>query len=118
MANPVPAPAHPSTTRSGRTRGAVIALALLPLWLLLFLSLAAPGFMDPMFANPPAVVGLPAGIVLLALAMAWMAIGVALILSTWSALGWAVAIVLFMVPAMAAVILGPAVILIALNLAV
>ena len=37
----------------------------LPIGLALFLFVAAPGFMEPMFANPPAVLGLPAGVVIL-----------------------------------------------------
>ena len=44
-----------------------------------FLFLAAPHFMDPMFANPPEVLGLPAGVVILAFGGFMMFIGFMLI---------------------------------------
>jgi tight adherence protein B len=50
-------------TAQQRLSGYVVAL--LPIGLAGFLFIAAPGFMDPMFANPPAVLGLPAGVVIL-----------------------------------------------------
>ena len=37
----------------------------LPIGLAGFLFIAAPGFMQPMFANPPGILGLPAGVVIL-----------------------------------------------------
>ncbi len=51
-------------TAQQRLSGYVVAG--LPISLAGFLFVAAPGFMDPMFANPPAVLGLPAGVVILA----------------------------------------------------
>ena len=53
-----------------------ILLGLLPLWILLVQAIVFPGSMDPVFANPPAMAGLPAGVVLVAAALALMAIGV------------------------------------------
>jgi tight adherence protein B len=50
-------------TAQQRLSGYVVAG--LPIGLAAFLFVAAPGFMDPMFANPPAVLGLPAGVVIL-----------------------------------------------------
>lgn len=50
-------------TAQQRLSGYVVAG--LPISLAGFLFVAAPGFMDPMFANPPAVLGLPAGVVIL-----------------------------------------------------
>ncbi len=50
-------------TAQQRLSGYVVAG--LPIGLAGFLFVAAPGFMDPMFANPPAVLGLPAGVVIL-----------------------------------------------------
>ena len=47
----------------------------LPIALAGFLFVAAPGFMDPMFANPPAVLGLPAGVVILIFGGIMMFIG-------------------------------------------
>jgi tight adherence protein B len=50
-------------TAQQRLSGYVVAG--LPIGLAAFLFVAAPGFMDPMFLNPPAVLGLPAGVVIL-----------------------------------------------------
>jgi tight adherence protein B len=50
-------------TAQQRMSGYVVAG--LPIGLAAFLFIAAPGFMAPMFANPPAVLGLPAGVVIL-----------------------------------------------------
>ena len=50
-------------TAQQRLSGYVVAG--LPIGLALFLFVAAPGFMDPMFDNPPAILGLPAGVVIL-----------------------------------------------------
>lgn len=53
-----------------------ILLGLLPLWILLIQVFAFPGSIDPVMANPPEVVGLPAGVILIAGALALMALGV------------------------------------------
>ena len=50
-------------TAQQRLSGYVVAG--LPIGLALFLFVAAPGFMAPMFLNPPAILGLPAGVVIL-----------------------------------------------------
>jgi tight adherence protein B len=50
-------------TAQQRLSGYVVAG--LPIGLAAFLFVAAPGFMEPMFANPPEVLGLPAGVVIL-----------------------------------------------------
>ena len=50
-------------TAQQRLSGYVVAG--LPIGLAVFLFVAAPGFMDPMFDNPPAILGLPAGVVIL-----------------------------------------------------
>ena len=86
-------------------------LGLLPLWLLIFFSLAAPGFMDPMFANPPAIAGLPAGVILIAVAFTLMLAGVWLLRRTRSDLASVLALLAFTVPAMALIVFGPATIL-------
>jgi tight adherence protein B len=64
-------------TAQQRLSGYVVGL--LPLALAGFLFLAAPHFMDPMFANPPEVLGLPAGVVILAFGGFMMFIGFMLI---------------------------------------
>ena len=50
-------------TAQQRLSGYVVAG--LPIGLAAFLFIAVPGFMAPMFANPPAILGLPAGVIIL-----------------------------------------------------
>ena len=50
-------------TAQQRLSGYVVGF--LPIALAGFLFVAAPGFMDPMFANPPGILGLPAGVIIL-----------------------------------------------------
>ena len=50
-------------TAQQRLSGYVVAG--LPIGLAAFLFVAAPGFMQPMFANPPEILGLPAGVIIL-----------------------------------------------------
>jgi tight adherence protein B len=64
-------------TAQQRLSGYVVGF--LPIGLAGFLFIAAPGFMDPMFANPPAVLGLPAGVVILIFGGFMMFIGFMLI---------------------------------------
>ncbi len=60
-------------TAQQRLSGYVVGF--LPIGLASFLFVAAPGFMEPMFANPPAVLGLPAGVVILCMGGFMMFIG-------------------------------------------
>ncbi len=64
-------------TAQQRLSGYVVGF--LPISLAGFLFVAAPGFMEPMFANPPAVLGLPAGVVGLCFGGFMMFIGFMLI---------------------------------------
>ena len=64
-------------TAQQRLSGYVVGL--LPVGLAGFLFIAAPSFMEPMFANPPAVLGLPAGVVILLVGGFFMFIGFMLI---------------------------------------
>jgi tight adherence protein B len=64
-------------TAQQRLSGYVVGF--LPIALAGFLFVAAPGFMEPMFANPPAVLGLPAGVVILIFGGFMMFIGFMLI---------------------------------------
>jgi len=50
-------------TAQQRMSGYVVGF--LPIGLAGFLFIAAPGFMQPMFSNPPSILGLPAGVVIL-----------------------------------------------------
>jgi len=64
-------------TAQQRLSGYVVGF--LPIALAGFLFVAAPGFMEPMFMNPPAVLGLPAGVVILIFGGFMMFIGFMLI---------------------------------------
>ncbi len=64
-------------TAQQRLSGYVVGF--LPIGLAGFLFIAAPNFMDAMFLNPPAVLGLPAGVVLLLVGGFMMFIGFMLI---------------------------------------
>ena len=64
-------------TAQQRLSGYVVGF--LPIALAAFLFVAAPGFMDPMFANPPSVAGLPAGVIILFFGGVMMFIGFMLI---------------------------------------
>jgi tight adherence protein B len=64
-------------TAQQRLSGYVVGF--LPIGLAGFLFVAAPGFMDPMFQNPPEILGLPAGVIILILGGVMMFIGFMLI---------------------------------------
>ena len=64
-------------TAQQRLSGYVVGF--LPIALAGFLFIAAPNFMEPMFLNPPAVMGLPAGVVILIFGGIMMFIGFMLI---------------------------------------
>jgi Flp pilus assembly protein TadB len=54
-------------------------VAFLPIGLVGVLFVIAPKFMDPMFQNPPGIMGLPAGVIILTIAGIFMFIGFMLI---------------------------------------
>jgi tight adherence protein B len=64
-------------TAQQRLSGYVVGF--LPIGLAGFLFVAAPGFMDPMFQNPPGILGLPAGVIILCIGGFMMFIGFLLI---------------------------------------
>ena len=60
-------------TAQQRLSGYVVAG--LPIFLVIILSIIAPKFMEPMFFNPPAIFGLPLGVILLAVGAIMMLMG-------------------------------------------
>ena len=64
-------------TAQQRLSGYVVGF--LPIGLAIFLFIAAPNFMAPMFANPPGILGLPAGVIILIFGGFMMFIGFMLI---------------------------------------
>lgn len=89
-----------------------VLLGLLPVWFLVILWVAFPGFMDPAFANPPAVAGLPAGVLVIASALAIMAIGVEVMRRTESDQTALLAFIGLTLPSAIVVFVTPALILI------
>lgn len=107
----------PPGARSPVQRVAGVA-AVLPVILLPLLFVVAPGFMDPILANPPAVLGLPAGLILVSVAATLAVLGWIVASRVRSpAIAWA-AILCLSVPALVVIILAPAGILLALTAAV
>ena len=102
--------------RRGMGQGPKVLLGLLPLWLLVFSLLAAPGFMEPAFANPPAALGVPLGLVLLAIALALTAIGVVGLRRVSSPAAASAIFLCFTVPAVLVIVLTPAMVLVVQNL--
>ena len=108
--------ADPSVTVARSPRGApIVATAPMILWAVL--AAFAPGFVEPVFMNPPAILGLPAGVVVIAFAMAVALLGW-LVVRRARTVGVALAALAFLtIPAMLLVISAPALILIIVNLA-
>ena len=90
--------------------------ALAPAFTVLLLFAFAPNFLSPMLAMPPETFGIPTGSVIIVVCMIWNAVGVAVVERASRRRHRLVAIVLFVVPATCAIIFGPALILILLNL--
>jgi len=88
-----------------------------PIILFVFLRVAAPDFFDPLFTNPPAIAGLPFGIVIMAGVFAWTLVGILIVNRTRSSTGIVVALLVFTLPAIFVMLLTPAVVLIMVNLA-
>jgi hypothetical protein len=85
----------PAVNRLGPTG---YAIALVPLWVGILLGLFAAGYMEPVFANPPQIVGLPAGMVVVFIAGLLMAFGVLAMRATTSQVLRSAAFLLFTVP--------------------
>ena len=94
------------------------AFASLPFVLIVIALLIAPGFMEPIFANPPDILGLPAGVVSLFVVAIWASLAFVVIRAFRSGLGIALALLVFTVPSIVATLYLPATILIVLNLTV
>jgi hypothetical protein len=92
-----------------------VLLSLLPLWVVLVRSIVAPGANEPLFANPPAMFGLPLGFPLLALALSVMAMGVAVTARATSMSSTIFTFAFLTAPATAFAALGPAIILLIIS---
>jgi hypothetical protein len=117
----VPRPLDPATVslagprpRRGLSK-AGYAIALLPLWALVILQGTDATASDAMFANPPSILGLPAGIVMIAVAGVLMTLGILAMRWARTTAGRAGAFALLTVPALAIVLLVPIVVDTVLN---
>lgn len=90
------------------------ALSPLALWVVLIL--LVPGFTDPLYQNPPGILGLPAGIVIAAVAAILTVIGVLVVWRSHSSSVSAIAIACLTIPALLLIGLAPAIVLAAGNL--
>jgi hypothetical protein len=116
---PPPPPLPTAAARSGPPgiqQGILVGIALAPLALLLFLALAAPGFLDPLADQSVAVAGLPLGWLIVGLFAALTAMAVVVALTVRSAIGAGLFVVVAAGFALWLVILGPAIVLIASGL--
>lgn len=84
-----------------------LATALSPVVLWVVLLLMAPGFTDPLYANPPGILGLPAGLVMVGLALVLAVSGVVVVWRSASSVVQARAIGLLTLPALLLIGLGP-----------
>jgi hypothetical protein len=112
LASPPPDRAVPPA----RSRVAVRAVALTPLWVSVVLFVAQGTFWKQFFGSPPEMIGMPLGFWMVVLAAGWMLIGAALIWNAQSRVLETVVLLVFTIPATIFLILGPAVILILQNL--
>jgi hypothetical protein len=111
-------PAAVAVGRTARRSRFFVALTALPFVLWAFLAVAASGFMDPIYANPPAIAGLPVGIVILGGAFLLAGLGVLVADRTRSDLVAILAFLFLSCPAMAVIILASPIVLAVQNLAV
>lgn len=107
-----PQPSSSIGARGMQSRIPLRLIALTPLWFGPVVHLISPRY----FGREPELVGLPQGLVLDAAAALWALTGVAII---WRARSWVVdvlTVLILTIPALALVILGPALILVLQNL--
>jgi hypothetical protein len=102
------------TAQTGQSRRSTF-LALLPLWCVLVLAFLGDNF-DPVTRNPPEMLGLPAGVILMAGAAALTALGFVAIRTSTSRARSVLAFIFLTVPATIFAVGGPAIILIVINL--
>ena len=98
-------------------RPSAIFTSLLPVWLTGILLVLTPKFFAGVLTNPPAFLGLPLGVVLLAIAAALTVLGFLIMRGSTSPIVSALAFTLLTLPAVFIVIFTPAVVMIAVNLA-
>jgi hypothetical protein len=106
----------PTVVQPKRLPGLWILLGVLPAWVALFLLVAAPNYSSAIFLTPPAILGLPAGLVVATFAILWAVIGFVVIVNASSMTVRIVAFMLFTVPTSLVLLLVPGMILVLINL--
>jgi len=104
-------PSRAVKSPGARPRIAMRLIAAIPLWLGPLIYLMSPTFFGP----NPELLGIPQSLVMTVGAMSWALIGLGII---WDARSWlvdALVLVVFTIPAMLFMIIGPAIILIIQN---
>jgi hypothetical protein len=101
--------------RIGSAEAPKILLGLLPVWLLLFFQLAAPGFLEPAFRDPPGIMGAPAGLFVLAVVAVLTVVGVVALRRVSSTQAVTLVLLGLTAPAVLALVLTPAFVLILAN---
>jgi hypothetical protein len=86
-------------------------LALTPTWMFVALSLLDRGYIPALLEVPPDLVGLPLGMAVTAIAVAWMLVGAALVWRAPSALVQSLGLLAFTIPATIVVAFAPVAIL-------
>lgn len=95
--------------------GLGFAIASSPFIVLLLTRLFAGEALETMFLNPPSVVGLPAGIVALCVAVMWASLAFVGIRASRSRIGITLSLLVFTVPSLLVIVSIPAIIRIVLN---
>jgi hypothetical protein len=101
----------------GRTLAlqAGIVVALVPVALLVVLLVVAPSFLEPMVDPDVAIAGIPAGLVILGLALALTVLGF-VVIARWSRSALNILGNIVILVATAVIVLGPAIVLVIKNL--
>lgn len=98
--------AHANVTPNPPRRIATV-IAAVPLLIWAILSVAVPGFTEPLYMNPPSVIGIPMGILLIIAAALLGLLGILQVRRAHSTTGVAIALVCFTLPASILIALAP-----------
>ena len=102
--------------RRGRRRLLTLIVGLSPLWLLLYLVVVDPGFLEPLGRNSVSLVGLPLGMAMIGTALLLSLAGAFVIWRASSKRMTGIALLVLIVPALTLVVFGPAIYLIIENM--
>jgi len=120
-ARAVPQTVEPALVDMAARRGPsrpLVALAAVPIIAWTVLSRMVPGFTDPLYQNPPGILGLPAGIVMMFVAAVLTILGLTVAIKSRSMTVIVLGLILFTIPAVLIIALGPPVLLMIQGLAV